>query len=428
VTTPAPTSAAPVVDFPLFKHGNGQWAKKIKGKLRYFGTQASEALAAYNRLGDNMHKPSRQSTTKLTSSNKPAKPHKDFPLFAHDSGQWAKKVRGRTHYFGPWADSKAALDRWLEAKDDLLGGKVRRRGDALTLRELANDFLRAKKASVESGELDERSWQEYHNICERVLEVLGKHVAVVDLRPSDFGRLRASFSKNAGPVTLTGYITRSHVLFNYAYKNDLVDRPVKYGDQFSKPKRNVLRKERVKRGKRLFSAEQICKLLKLAKGQLRAMMLLGINCGFGNNDCAKLSKSHLDLEGGWIDYPRPKTGVDRRCPLWKETVRALNTVADSRPDPKDPLNSDLVVVTKYGFAWLPKSKTWADSPITKEFAKLLQNAGMKRQGLSFYALRHTFQTIAEQSLDKDAVRCIMGHAEGANDMSAVYSEERPRAL
>lgn len=59
------------------------------------------------------------------ASKKPAKPREDFPLFPHASGRWAKKVRRNFAYFGKVADDptgEAALNLWLEQKDELLAG------------------------------------------------------------------------------------------------------------------------------------------------------------------------------------------------------------------------------------------------------------------------------------------------------------------
>ena len=39
----------------------------------------------------------------------------------------------------------------------------------------------------------------------------------------------------------------------------------------------------------------------------------------------------LILKGGWLHFPRPKTGIDRRAPLWKETIVALKEAIDRRP-------------------------------------------------------------------------------------------------
>ena len=65
---------------------------------------------------------------------------------------------------------------------------------------------------------------------------------------------------------------------------------------------------------------------------------------------------------------------------------------------------------------------WSDDPVGKEFTKLLSTLKLKRPGLSFYALRHTFATVAGGSRDQVAVDYIMGHTPAADDMAAVYRE------
>jgi hypothetical protein len=52
----------------------------------------------------------------MSAVNKPRKPRRDFLLFPHATGRWAKKVRGKFAYFGKVADDPegtAALNLWL---------------------------------------------------------------------------------------------------------------------------------------------------------------------------------------------------------------------------------------------------------------------------------------------------------------------------
>src|SRR5690242_9995669 len=85
---------------------------------------------------------------------KPSKPYPEFPLTPHPAGYWCKKIRGRLHYFGPWADPDGALKSYLDQKDALHAGRKPRPETAgLIVKELCNQFLNAKKALVDSGEL-----------------------------------------------------------------------------------------------------------------------------------------------------------------------------------------------------------------------------------------------------------------------------------
>lgn len=353
-----------------------------------------------------------------TAGAKPAKPYDGFPLFAHASGRWAKKIRGKLHYFGPWADPDSALAKYLDQRDDLHAGwKPRPTGDGLTLHELCNRFCESKEHQVDAGDITRRSFVDSHASCATAMRVLGKNRLVDDIAPDDFEALRAALAKRFNPNTLGNEVQRIRTLFKYAYDAGLIDKPIRFGPTFKRPAKRILRAERQRKGERMFEAGQIRQLLNATPQPLRAMILLGINCGFGNHDCGTLPISALDLEGGWINYPRPNTAIGRRCPLWPETVAALKEAIANRPAAKESANDGLVFITKYGEPW---PKETSDNPVTKEMRKLLDRLALHREGIGFYALRHTFETIAGECKDQVAVNAIMGHVDAS--MASHYRE------
>ena len=168
----------------------------------------------------------------------------------------------------------------------------------------------------------------------------------------------------------------------------------------------MLRLARQAKGPKLIAAADIRKLIEAADIHVKAMILLAINCGYGNSDCGTLPINKLEVNGGWVNYGRPKTGIARRCKLWPETIEALEASLAKRPRAKSGDAEKLVFVTKYGASW---AKIIADNPVAKEFAKLAKLLGIHQPGVTFYSLRHVFRTVASGARDLEATRFIMGH-------------------
>jgi integrase len=357
--------------------------------------------------------------TTQPAAGKPAKPYPDFPLFPHATKRWAKKIRGQLHYFGPWEDPDGALNKYLEQRDELHAGrKPKADPEALTIKQLANAFLNHKRDLLNAGELSPRTWAQYKETCDLLVKHLGKHRLVSDLAPDDFAALRRQQAKRWRPGTLGNFIQRVRVVFKHAADNEVIDGPVRYGQGFKRPSKKTLRVEKARQGHKLFTAEEIRRLLDAASVQIKAMILLGINAALGNADCGRLPLRALDLERGWLDYPRPKTGMERRCPLWPETVRAVKEALARRHEPKAPADAGLVFITRTGQAWHTDT---TESPISYEFGKLLRRLGINgRQRPGFYSIRHSFRTIADEAKDQPAADFIMGHE--VPHMSSVYRE------
>jgi integrase len=377
--------------------------------------------------------------------------HPDFPLFPLGNPdephklRWAKKVRGKLCYFGKVeGDAKGvkALEVWLRDKDDLIAGRTpRSKVGGLTIRELCNKFLAAKRTDVDIGRLTSRTFVQYSRTTDLLVEAFGLERSVADLGPADFESLYAVLSKRHGVGTLGRPVTMIRSVFKYAVESDLIDRAIRFGPRFKAPSQADRRKHKARlkqaNGGKLFSAAEIRAMLDAAPPQLKAMILLGINGGLGNTDCATLPISALDLNVGWLDFPRPKTGIERRIPLWPETMTALREAIEARRKlrkPRDPDDARLVFLTRLGQPWVRYKfdetkdeggnltvRGRATDSIATETTKLLTTLGIKRPGLSFYALRHTFETVAGATADQVAVNSIMGHVDAS--MAAEYREQ-----
>ncbi len=355
-----------------------------------------------------------------SAAGKVTKPHKDFPLFPHASGRWAKKVRGQFAYFGSTADDPSgqiALALWLDQKDELLAGrKPRNKDSGLRLADLCNQFLTHKQSLVASGELAQRTFDRYYATAAMLVDKLGKNRIVEDLRPDDFQTLRASMAKRWGAVALGNEIQIVRSVFRFGSESGLFP-AMRFGPAFKKPSAKTLRQTRAANGPRMFEAADIRKAIKKAWPNLRAMILLGVNGAMGNTDLALLPLSAIDLKGGWLDYPRAKTAIPRRIPLWPETVSAIKAVIAQRPEPKDPADAGLLFIAPRGKSFVGNHRGFR---VHQDAARLFKSAGIADR--TFYDLRRTFQTVAEGSRDLVAVQSIMGHAPASGDMSAIYRQ------
>ncbi len=373
--------------------------------------------------------------SKSTTSQTPAKPRPDAPPFLHKTGRWAKKVRGKFVYLGYQRDNpdgSKALELWNEQKADLIAGRTPRvKAEGLTIRELLDRFTVSKKEKLDAREITPKHFAELYACCRRIGDAFGLDRLVIDLAADDFARLRKAVAKVWGPVRLGNEVQRVRQVFKFGLDNGLLKQPVLFGSEFKKPTRKVMRLNRAKNGKRLFTAAELQTIIAAASQPMKAMILLGVNCGFGPSDVANLPTRALDLTGGWVDFPRPKTGIERRIPLWPETIAAIKEAIASRPKPKNASAAGLLFITKQGHKWAKEGVSEPDPqtgkitvtnnvPVVQECIKLLKKLKLHRRGLGFYTLRHTFETEAGGSRDQVATNAIMGHVD--ESMAANYRE------
>jgi integrase len=377
----------------------------------------------------------------MSDVKRPKKPNKKFPLFPHLNGSWAHKFGTKFQYFGSWkagVDSntaKQAYDDYVELQRAIKEGRAVAPNTPVhvwTVAEVINEFLNEKRKQVDALKLSERTFFDYKSTGKKMAVYFGAETSLESLGPLNFNGFRVALEKGRGDVAVGNEIQKTKVILKWVFDSDLIDRPIKTGPGFKKPTAKIKRRGRNQAGRRDFSNTDILKMIEAASTQLKAMILLGVNAGLGNHDIALLPKSAINIKTKWLVYPRHKTEVARKVPLWDETIEAIKRAIEERPEAKLPENEKLVFLTRTRQPWVRMGTTttangventgvWIDS-ISMETRKLLLKLGIKRSQVGFYGLRRTLETVGGEFKDQVAVDALMGHAPSGSDMSAVYRE------
>ena len=360
-------------------------------------------------------------------------------MFANANGCWCKKIKGKPYYFGSWrtVSHNDALKRyWSEAPAIQAGKTPKRRSDDVQLRDLLNDFLRHKEVLVTAGDLSARHVGDLHQTCRNLAGHLGTNTRLVELESRDFESLRLGLAKRLGPTALRNELTRIRSVFSYGVSTGLLERPPLYGIGFKGPSQKSLRKARNARGSRIYSPAETRLLIESADDQFKAILLLCLSCAFGNSDISNMPRSSLSADGLWVNYPRPKTEIPRRAPLWAEAKAAIERYLPNRPRPAAKEFRDLLFLTRNGTPWVRATIKTVESEdgkpahthavvvdaLAHKFAKLAKGLKLNRPGLGLYGFRRAAQTAVENCGDMVAVDHLLGHVPHVRDMGSVYRD------
>ena len=319
--------------------------------------------------------------------------------FYKPTGQFYVTRAGRRIYLG--VDQDEALQQYhrLALGKEAMGAPPE--PDRLMMvRELANRFLAAQQANWKSPE---RTLRSYTYWLGRFLKDHPR-LRAADMTVEMFAAWKVSLRRRKySPQSINHFLTAVRSLYAFAEEVDLMERA---------PKLKRIKNEKLpppgSNEKPIYTTGEIHQLIGHADIQLRAMLLLGLNCGFGPKDIQDLTWDHID--GDRVTLPRSKTGVCQTYLLWPETIRALEDLRMHRQEliermakrGRDRTDGGHLFITRF---W----KLWSKDSVAEQFRRLCKKAKVPCYG--FYRLRHCASTAMSLVTTPHVQRKFMRHSQ-----------------
>lgn len=293
--------------------------------------------------------------------------------------------------------------------------------DKLSLLQLVTLFLEYLQGRVKTEELTARRLTDYRRVLTELLQAFGSDARISTLTQADFQKLRLALAENCKLHRLSEKIKIINKLFSWGVDAEYLTVAPKTKKWLALPERLAVAREKDHK-EHCFSAEEIQRILLAAQDtiyprQWRALILTALNCAFGSRDLADLTFDDIDFEKGIISLQRGKTGAGRRCVIWKATSDALKDYLENER-PKTDFFSNNIFLTSDGTLWNYDTERSRVDSLGLAFRRMMKT--MKIAETSFYSLRRTFRTVADETGDVPAINLIMGHTDYS--MGGVYRQ------
>ncbi len=339
--------------------------------------------------------------------------NRGFPLTPHPNGQWCKRIRGVIHYFGPLDDKEGSLNLWLEEKDDLLAGREpASRLEGYSLGELCDEHLADCEERVEVGKMARWSLKDF-TLARRMIDAAGvANVPVEALKPHHFTKIQQAVERSGlRPRSQRNAILSTKTILNWGVEMQFCSMP-STGPRFKAPSLPEIEADQDKHGAmRFFDRDALLPAIHHADERMLVVILLGVNCAFYPQDSETITLDHLflDHEIPHHEFRRVKTGRRRVAVLWPETVAAIRQYLAVR-SPEDPAERRLLL-NQWG---RPYSQASAGKSLSRLFDTLLAKSSDKLAGASLGSLRHTCATVMGLATDQPMIDLVMGHVAGGS--------------
>lgn len=195
-----------------------------------------------------------------------------------------------------------------------------------TIEAYVDSFLAMKRSQVDSGEISVGRYDPLRVHLHHFRDWLGGSLPVKSITGKAIADYYSHLMRGIGENDWSADYARDRLnaikmLVRWLWALDLIDPPKILESR-------ELRIRRKTSAPRVFTKEEVSRMLSLATARTKLYILLMLNCGMGQKDISDLRQDEVDWENGTVTRKRSKTAHHENVPtvtykLWPETLRLL---------------------------------------------------------------------------------------------------------